>query len=220
MTDPSPLYLSLKVTLAALCLIFPLGLALACALARRRFPGKLALETALALPLVLPPTVVGYGLLLVLGQGTAFGRWLTDGLGIRLLFTWQSAALASTLMGLPLFVRTASAALASVDGEILEAARIDGARPFTLLGRVLLPLARRGVAAGLLLAGARALGEFGATLMVAGSIPGSTRTMPLALYSAVQAGRDREAMILAAGLTLVAAALVWITGLLSENMGG
>ena len=215
--DLSPLYLSGKVTLAALCLVVPVGLVLATTLAFRRFPGKALLETLLALPLVLPPTVVGYGLLLGLGRGSGVGRWLNDSAHVRLLFTWQGAALAAAAMALPLFVRSATAALASVDGELLQAAKLDGARNGAILLRVLVPLARRGIVAGLLLAAARALGEFGATLMVAGSIPGVTQTLPLALYEAVQTGNDADARIFAGGLALAALALVAVTNALQRE---
>ena len=217
MTDLSPLWLSLKVTLASVCLVVPVGLPLAALLAFRRFPGKPLLETLLALPLVLPPTVVGYGLLLLLGRGSTAGRWLNDSAHVRLLFTWQGAALAAAAMALPLFVRSAAAALASVHPEMLEAAKLDGARNGASLLRVLVPLARRGIVAGLLLASARALGEFGATLMVAGSIPGVTQTLPLALYEAVQSGNDPDARLLAGGLALAALALVGITNALQRE---
>lgn len=217
MTDLSPLWLSLKVTLAAVCLVVPVGLALAALLAFRRFPGKPLVETLLALPLVLPPTVVGFGLLLLLGRGSSFGRWLNDAAGVRLLFTWQSAALAAAAMALPLFVRSATAALAGVERDSLDAARLDGAKNLAILGKILVPLARRGIVAGLLLASARALGEFGATLMIAGSIPGVTQTLPLALYEAVQSGNDARARWLAGGLALAALALVGLTNALQRE---
>jgi molybdate transport system permease protein len=217
MTELAPLWLSLKVTLAAVCLVVPVGLALAALLAFRRFPGKPLVETLLALPLVLPPTVVGFGLLLLLGRGSSFGRWLNDSLGVRLLFTWQGAALAAATMALPLFVRSATAALASVERDSIDAAKLDGARTLAILGRILVPLARRGIVAGLLLASARALGEFGATLMIAGSIPGVTQTLPLALYEAVQAGNDALARWLAGGLALAALALVGLTNALQRE---
>ncbi len=177
-----PLLLSLQVTAVATLLILIFGLALALVLARRRFPGKTLVETLVNLPLVLPPTVVGYYLLLALGRGGPLVEWL----GVRVLFTWGAATLASAIVGLPLMVGAARAAIANVDPALENAARTLGSSEIEVLWRVTLPLARRGILAGLVLAAARALGEFGATLMVAGNIPGRTQTLPLAIYDAVQ----------------------------------
>jgi len=209
----SPLWLSLLVASSATLLLVPPGLWAAHLLGvRKPFPGRALVETLLTLPLVLPPTVVGYALLLALGRGTSFGRWLNDAAGVRLLFTWQGAALAAAVMALPLFVRTAAAALGSVDLELLEAARTLGATERAVFFRVLVPLAYRGLLAAGTLAFARALGEFGATLMVAGNIPGRTQTLPLALYADVQGGRDGEARTAALLLTAAAfAALGLVT---------
>jgi molybdate transport system permease protein len=209
LTDLTPLWLSIRVASVATLVMLPAGVAAAWWLAHGRpFRGKLVMETLITLPLVLPPTVVGYYLLLVLGKGTAVGRWLNDTAGLQLLFTWQGAAIAAAVMALPLFVKTASAAFASVDQDLLEAGRILGAREMTLLTNVIIPISYRGLLAALALAFARALGEFGATLMVAGSIPGRTQTMPLALYAAVQAGKDREALFYTLLLTGVAIVLL------------
>ncbi|MCX6379088.1 MAG: molybdate ABC transporter permease subunit [Armatimonadetes bacterium] len=192
-TDWSPLWLSLQVAGFATLLVLPVGILVSWWLAHGRpFPGKTLLETLLALPLVLPPTVVGFYLLMVFGQGTALGQWVNER-GLHLVFTWQGAALAAAVMALPLFIRTASAAFAAVEPELLEAGRTLGAGERELLIWVIVPMAYRGVFAGLALAFARALGEFGATLMVAGSIPSRTQTLPLALYASVQAGRNEEA---------------------------
>jgi molybdate transport system permease protein len=202
-------WLSLQVALAATLLALPVGLLAAWWLGvGRPFRGKIVIETLLTLPLVLPPTVVGYYLLLVLGRGTGLGRWLNDAAGVRLLFTWQGAAIAAAVMALPLFVKTAAAALAAVDADLLEVGRTLGARETTLLARVLVPLAYRGLLAGAALAFARALGEFGATLMVAGNIPGRTQTLPLALYGAVQNGNERAALVYTLLLSLGAFALL------------
>jgi molybdate transport system permease protein len=203
----SALWLSLQVAGAATLLMLPIGVLAAWWLAHgREFPGKGLIETLLMLPLVLPPTVVGYYLLLLFGRGTPVGRWINDSVGLQLLFTWQGAAVAASVMALPLFVRTATAAFASVDRELLEAGRTLGASERALLRHVIVPMAYRGLLAGLALAFARALGEFGATLMVAGSIPGRTQTLPLALYAAVQSGKDREAM----GYTLLLSVVAFI----------
>jgi molybdate transport system permease protein len=185
--------------------VLPIGLPAAWWLGTcRPFPGKAFVETLLTLPLVLPPTVVGFCLLLVLGRGTPAGRWVNEVLGLRLLFTWEGAAIAAAVMAAPLFVKTAAAAFASVDPDLLEAARTLGAREDRLFLHVLVPLSYRGLLAGTVLAFARALGEFGATLMVAGSIPGRTQTLPLALYASVQAGRNGEALFHTALLSLLA----------------
>ena len=207
--DWSPLWLSLQVAGTATLLMLPFGVLAAWWLAHGRpFPGKSLIETLLTLPLVLPPTVVGYGLLLVFGHGTAWGKWLNDTVGIRLLFTWEGAAVAAAVMALPLFVRTAAAAFASVERELLEAGRTLGATERDLLTTVIMPMSYRGLLAALALAFARALGEFGATLMVAGNIPGRTQTLPLALYASVQSGDNRTALRDTLLLSCVAFALL------------
>jgi molybdate transport system permease protein len=177
-----PVLLSLQVTAVATVLLFGSGLSLALLLVRGRFPGRTVLETAINLPLVLPPSVVGYYLLMALGRGSPLVEWL----GWRSVFTWQAAVIASATVGLPLMVQSARAAIANVDPALENAARTLGSSELEVLWRVTLPLARRGILAGLVLGSARALGEFGATLMVAGNIPGSTQTLPLAIYDAVQ----------------------------------
>lgn len=193
------LRISLVVTVTAAALIVLIGLPLAYVLARRRFRGQVLVETLILLPLVLPPSVLGYYLLLGLGEAGPLAS-----LGVRLLFTWPAAALASTIVGLPLMVKSAKAAIASVDPAIENAARVCGSSEWEVFARVTLPLARRGIAAGLVLAAARAFGEFGATLMVAGSIPGRTQTLPLAIYDAVQAGRYADAHVLVLFTSLLA----------------
>lgn len=174
--------LSLQVVTVASLLIATVGLGLALWLARSRFRGKTLVETLILLPLVLPPSVVGYYLLVALGRGSPLAEWL----GWRVLFTWQAAVIASTIVGLPLMVLTAKSSIAGVDPVLENAARVLGSSEPEVLWRITLPLARRGIVAGLILGSARALGEFGATLMVAGNIPGRTQTLPLAIYDAVQ----------------------------------
>jgi molybdate transport system permease protein len=197
----TPLQLSLLVTSTATLLIVLVGTPLALLLARARFRGQAALETLILLPLVLPPSVVGYYLLLGLG-----GNGPLAAAGVNLLFTWPAATLASAVVGLPLMVKSGKAAIASVDPALENAARVCGATEWEVLRRITLPLARKGLVAGVILGAARAFGEFGATLMVAGSIPGRTQTLPLAIYDAVQAGRygDAHALVL---LTTVLALL-------------
>ncbi len=177
-----PALLSLGITAPASALILVLGLALGLLLARKRFPGKVLVDCLLTLPLVLPPSVVGYYLLRLLGRGSPLFDWL----GLRILFTPPAAVIAAAVVGLPLMVQSAQAAIAEVDPVLENAARTLGSGELAVLRRVTLPLARRGILAGWVLGTARALGEFGATFMVGGNIPGRTRTLPLAIYDAVQ----------------------------------
>jgi molybdate transport system permease protein len=177
-----PALLSLGITAPASVLILALGLALGMLLARKQFPGKVLLDALLTLPLVLPPSVVGYYLLRLLGRGSPLFDWL----GLRVLFTPPAAVIAAVVVGLPLMVQSAQAAIAGVDPLLENAARTLGSGELAVFRRVTLPLARRGILAGWVLGTARALGEFGATFMVAGNIPGRTQTLPLAIYDAVQ----------------------------------
>ena len=201
----SALMLSLQVTIVATIILFVVGLALGVFLARFRIPGQIIFETIIFLPLVLPPSVIGYFLLLTLGRGSPVVEWFH----INLLFTWQAAAIASALVGLPLMIQSARAAIANVDQVLENAARTLGSSELEILWRVTLPLARRGVLAGLILGAARALGEFGATLMVAGNIPGQTQTLPLAIYDAVQARRYEQAQMMVVVMTAVAFLGLW-----------
>jgi molybdate transport system permease protein len=211
----NPALLSIIVTGAAAVLILILGLALAVPLARRRFPGRTAVETLIALPLVLPPSVVGYYLLRFLGRGGPVADWL----GLRLLFTPAAAMVAATVVGLPLMVQAAQAALAGVDPALENAARTLGSGEAELFFRVTLPLARRGILAGWVLGAARALGEFGATLMVAGNIPGRTQTLPLAIYDAVQNRRFDQATRLVLIVTAIAFLALYLIRRLERPAG-
>lgn len=207
------LRLSILVTATATVLIVAAGLPLALLLARRRFRGQTLLETLILLPLVLPPTVVGYYLLLFLGRNGPLVRWLD----MQLLFTWGAAALASAIVGLPLLVQAARAAFAGVDRSLENAARTLGSSELEVFWRVTLPLARRGVLAGLALAAARALGEFGATLMVAGNIPGRTQTLPLAIYDAVQNRNFTQANAMVLVMTAIALLTLWAVRRLEQG---
>jgi len=188
--------LSLKVALWATGLDLVLGVAIGYALARKRFPGRELVDSILLLPMVLPPTVLGYYLLVVIGRRGWLGGWLSREFGIDLVFTWQGAVLAATLVAFPFVCKSARAAFETVDAQYEEAAKVLGLGAAAIFLRVTLPLAWRGILAGVLLAFARALGEFGATLMVAGSIPGKTQTLSIAVYEAVQAGQDDLANLL------------------------
>ncbi|MBN8800321.1 MAG: molybdenum ABC transporter permease subunit [Lysobacteraceae bacterium SCN 69-123] len=213
--DWSALWLSLKVAGCATAINLVLGIALGGLLARRRFPGRELLDTLLTLPMILPPTVLGYYLLVLIGSNGPLGAWLQRSFGINLVFTWQAAVIAAAVASLPLVFKPARAAFEGVDGQLEQAARTLGVSEPALFFRVTLPLAWRGILAGLLLAFARAMGEFGATIMVAGSIPGRTQTLSIAIYEAVQAGNDGRANLLVMvssavciGVLLVAARLV------------
>lgn len=197
--------LSLQVTVVSTVCLFIVGLALAYLLARRRVPGQIVLETLINLPLVLPPSVIGYYLLLAMGRGSPLFDWLD----IRIIFTWKAAVVASTIVGLPLMFQTARAAIAGVDPALEQAARTLGSSELEILWRVTLPLARRGLIAGLILGSARALGEFGATLMVAGNIPDQTQTLPLAIYDAVQSRQYDLAGQMVLTMTLLGFAGLW-----------
>ncbi len=194
----APLFLSLKVAGWATFLSVALGLAIAYPLAQRKFWGRDFLIGLANLPLVLPPTVLGYALLVGLGRRSPLGRGWEHLWGQPLVFTWQGAVVAACVASLPLFVGYARVALASVDREVKEAARMDGAGRAATARFILLPLALPGLAAGASLAFARALGDFGATLMVAGDTPGQTQTMPLAVYDAVLTGNVRAVQIFVA----------------------
>ena len=200
--------LSLRVALVGVAGSLPLGVATAWLLARRQFPGKLLLDGLVHLPLVVPPVVVGYGLLVLLGRRGPIGAWLYSELGITLIFTWKGAALASAVMGFPLMVRAIRLSLEAVDRKLEAAARTLGAGPFDTFFSITLPLALPGLLAGSVLAFARGLGEFGATIIFVGNIPGETRTIPIAIYTATQEpGGDLAALrlsIIALLLSLIA----------------
>jgi len=201
--------LSLKVAVVATLAGLPLAIAIGYVLARRDFIGKSAVETIVYLPLVLPPVVTGYLLLVAFGQRGAVGHWLEAWLGIRLVFDWKGAALASAVMALPLMVRTVRLAIAEVDVRLEQAARTLGVGPLETVLRVTLPLARRGLIAGAVLGFARSMGEFGATIMIAGNIPGQTQTAPLYIYSElnVPGGFEQSMRLVVVSVLVSAAAL-------------
>ena len=199
-----PLWLSLKVAGWATALNLVFGVAAGYGLARWRSGARDVVDSLLTLPLVMPPTVLGYYLLVLLGRRGVIGRWL-DSIGIQLVFTWQGAVVASMLVAFPLVLKSARAAFESIDPQLERAARTLGISETAIFFRVTLPLATRGLLAGTLLAFARALGEFGATLMVAGNLPGRTQTLSVAIYAAVQAGDDSTAnfLVLVTSVTCV-----------------
>ncbi|NLB14132.1 MAG: molybdate ABC transporter permease subunit [Gammaproteobacteria bacterium] len=218
--DWSALWLSLKVAGWATAINLVLGVAFGALLARRRFPGRELLDTVFTLPLVLPPTVLGYYLLVLVGRNGPLGAWLQDSFGINLVFTWQAAVIAAAVASFPLVFKPARAAFEGVDRQLEQAARTLGVSETALFFRVSLPLAWRGILAGLLLAFARAMGEFGATIMVAGSIPGQTQTLSIAIYEAVQAGNDGRANVLVLVSSLVCIAVLLLAARLAGRSDG
>ena len=203
------LALTLRTAALAIAVILPPGLALAWLLARRTFPGKALLETLLALPLVMPPVATGLILLRLLGRRSALGGWFLRLFDADIVFTWRAVVAAMAVMALPLLVRSARHAFEGVDPRLEGVARTLGASWPRILRELTLPLAARGILGGVLLAFARALGEFGATILVAGNIPGRTRTLALAIYDRVQLGDDDAAGRLLVIAVVVAFAAVW-----------
>src|SRR5436190_2148218 len=195
-------------------IVTPFGLAIAWCLARLRWRGKAVVETIVTLPLVLPPVVTGLVLLRVFGRRGFAGRWLFDRFGLEVVFTWRAVVLALGVMSLPLLVRAARVAFEEVNPALEQMARTLGAGEWRVFFTITLPLARRGVLGGMLLAFARALGEFGATVMVAGNIPGQTTTLSVAIYQHVQLGQDERAWALAA----ISASLAFLAVLGSEYL--
>lgn len=215
--DWFPLWLSLRVATLATAAALAVGLWLAYLLANREFRGKEVLDAALTLPLVLPPTVLGYYLLVLLGRASPFGKLWESLTGSPLVFTWKAAVVAALLHALPLLVKSARAALESVDRSFERAARTLGASEWRLFWRVTLPLARRSILAATILAFARALGDFGVTLMVAGNIPGSTQTVAVAIYDAVESGNGTLARILVLIVSAVALLILTLANRLASR---
>ncbi len=211
----SPLLLSLKVASLATVMALLLGTPIAWLLARGRFPGKAVLESIVVIPLILPPTVTGYYLLVLVGRRGPLGRFLEEHFEFSLIFTWQGAVLASTIAALPLFIKATQGAFEGIDRRIEDAARTF--KPaLIVLCNITLPLAWRGLLAGAILAFARALGEFGITLMIAGSIPGRTQTLALAIYDAVQANQPQEANAMAILTTATVLLILVLVGRITK----
>ena len=208
--DWFPIKLSFAVASAATLIALIAGSALAWLLARKRFPGRNVLDAVITLPLVLPPTVLGYYLLVLLGTRSGFGKFLYEQLGITLTFTVSAAIIAATIHALPLVTKSLRAAFEGVDPQLEAAARTLGLNGRLIFFRVTLPLASRGVLAATALAFARALGDFGVTIMIAGNIPGKTQTASVAIYDAVQAGKNNEALTLAVIVSMIAIVMLYV----------
>lgn len=213
--DWFPLALSLRVALISTALVVMIGVAFGWLLARKRFFGRELLDAAVTLPLVLPPTVLGYYLLVLLGRRSPIGNAIESITGHSLVFTWGGAVVAAAIGALPLMVKTSRAAITAVDTNLEDAARTLGQSEWRVFLRVTMPLASRGLIAAGMLAFARALGDFGATLMIAGNIPGRTQTAAIAIFDAAQAGRDNYALVLALILSITVLAIVYATNKLT-----
>lgn len=215
--DWFPLWLSLRVAVLSTAISLAAGVWLAWLLANREFRGREALDAAVTLPLVLPPTVLGFYLLVALGRESALGRlyeWITGG---PLVFTWQAAVIAALFHSTPLLIKSARAALESVDRTYERAARNLGASEWAVFRRVSLPLARRSILAAAALAFARSLGDFGVTIMIAGNIPGRTQTVAVAIYDAVEGGNGALARVLVLVVSAVALAILYLANRLAPR---
>lgn len=203
-----PLYLSFKVALTATFLSVLLGVPVAWRMARKKTWLTTIADSLITLPIVLPPSVLGYYFLVIIGRQSFIGKFLEDNLGLTLVFTWQGASLAALVISFPLLVKSVKTAFEAVDPNLEEAAKILGRSDWAIWFTIVLPLAWRGVVSGIVLGFARALGDFGATLMVAGNIPGKTQTMPLAIYDAVLTGDLGKANFLVLITTLTSFAVL------------
>lgn len=207
-----PISITFRIAAISSFLVLCSGVFLAYIFARRAFRGKDLAELLITLPLILPPTVIGYFLVIIVGKNGLIGQLIYSITGTGILFTWQAGVIAAYTVSLPLMVRTAQAAIESVDKELEYAAYILGRSEIETALLITLPLARRGILAGLVLSFARAVGEFGATLMLAGNIPGKTNTMSISIYSAFQAGNDKLANLLVLVLTVMSLLSIALTG--------
>ena len=213
----TPLLLTLKISIIATFFVTVLGILIAYILAKKEFPGKWAADVIVTLPMVLPPTVTGYILVILLGKNGMLGSIFTRITGNGILFTWQAAAIAAFVVSLPLMVKTTTSAIGAVDRSIEEAARILGRNELETALFITLPLAKEGIIAGCVLSFARAVGEFGATLMIAGNIPGRTNTMAISIYSAYQTGNSELANLLVLILVAISFLTIAATGRIAER---
>jgi molybdate transport system permease protein len=204
--------LTIVVSFTAVCTALPFAIVLGWVLAKRRFPGKVLLETLVNLPLVLPPVVTGYLLLLALGRRGTLGLWLENQFGLRFVFDWKGAALASAAVGFPLLVRPIRQAFAGIDDRMLKAAQLLGARPWDVFLTIALPLSAPGILSGCVLALARSMGEFGATMMIAGNTAGETRTIPLFIYAQLERPDGFNNVILLVIVSILLSALALLLG--------
>jgi molybdate transport system permease protein len=214
--DYSAIFLSLKVATTATLLSLPFAFAIAYLMTYRRFRGRIALDVAVNLPLTLPPVVIGFLLLILLGQQGIVGRWVLQPLGIKLIFTWKAAVIATSVVGFPLMVRSMRTGMEAIDERLIHVSRLLGARMLDRIITVVLPLSVRGIIAGSVLMFARGLGEFGATVIVAGNIPGVTQTIPLAIYEYASSPRGD---VMALSLCAISIAISIVVLLFHEWLG-
>ncbi|MFZ3577691.1 molybdate ABC transporter permease subunit [Virgibacillus sp. DJP39] len=215
----TPLILSLKIAGIATCIVLIFGILFARMLARNHFPGKRIIESILLLPLVLPPTVVGFGLLYLFGKNGPVGSILLQLFDFQVVFTWVGAVIAATVVSFPLMYQSASAAFQTYDPNIENAAYTMGASKWRVFWTISFPLAWPGLLAGLVLTFARALGEFGATLMIAGYIPNKTDTIPLAIYFAVESGETDKAVFWVISMLVIGfSAILWLNWWSARNI--
>lgn len=217
--DWHALLLTLRVSVLATFFALVLGVGLAWFFAHFKFWGRNTWDAVLTLPMVMPPTVLGYYLLVLFGRKGALGPWLENTFGLRLVFTWQGAVVAATVVAFPLIFKSARAAFEDVEKNLESAARTLGSSELSVFFRISMPLAARGIIAGMLLAFARAMGEFGATLMIAGNLPGRTQTLSMAVYEAVQAGDDVRANALVLLISVVCVTILVLSGHLLAPKG-
>jgi molybdate transport system permease protein len=207
--DPLPLYQTIGIALCAMAVSVALGTPLAWVLARREFWAKHLVDALVMQPMVIPPTVLGYYLLVLLGRGSPLGGFLEDHLGMQLVFTWRGAVVAAAVAALPLYVKPARAAIEGVDRALEDAARLLGRGEWSVFRTITLPLAWRGLIAGAVMAFARAMGDFGTTLMVMGNMPGRLQTVSIAIYDSWQAGDLARANMLVGFVTAFSVAVLW-----------
>lgn len=207
--DLLPIYLTVQVSLCATVLVVLVGTPLAWTLARKQFWGKHLVDALVMQPMVIPPTVLGYYLLVLLGRGSWLGWFLENYVGLQLVFTWRGAVIAATVASLPLFVKPARAAIEGVDVAFEDVARLLGRSEWSVIRTVTLPLAWRGLVAGAVMAFARAMGDFGTTLMVMGNIPGKLQTVSIAIYDAWQSGDLPRANLLVGIVTVFSVSVLW-----------
>ena len=216
MSDLTPLWISIKTAITATIFVFFLGISAAWFMCKYRGKIRGVLDAIFTFPLVLPPTVVGYILLLIIGKNGPMGK-LFSHFGISLIFTWYATVIAATIVAFPLMYRTCTGAFGQIDGNLLYAARTLGASEWKVFWKVAVPLAWPGIASGTMLAFARALGEFGATLMVAGSIPGKTQTIPIAIYFAVEGGENGTAIMWVLVIFIISLVVMMLTEKWTES---